>query len=992
MISKTSFLILFFSPLICFAQNNGLGMTNPVDAPVEPCDVMISDLNSRTGKLLLPDVYQLPPAPFLLWTRDEATGETPSDFSADTSSTQHGSLIPYLRYEARIASGFQPNVSPHQVLVDAVKVYLGLMPTNPPLDAQSLAKAIAQLSVTGRRAFDAFVSWHPQAGAYSGPQDSDLVQLVQQQYPAVDVTSLKTAVGSVLDDAYSALWAISSNDPGWRAKRLQMGWIAVSGEDDTPHRPVNVYTAPYPQYDLPVWVPLSNTAAITARTRFMVASAETFIGPGSPPAGLTATWPTTATIPLAVSPGAVLSHPTQNVIGTNVSGITNPLTSQRAIPVDKLPTIPANAQFIIYIHGGGSRLEEAVPLANELISQGYLMGQHYVVISLDLPNSAYGDSFDPASVYGSTYVPLPTYPILTFERTYVVNFIESLDSALGDVKNRIVAIMGGSLGGNLSLMLGGLYDGSHPYLRTLVAWSPTAMLKTDGVSKLVVTSSWLGQLDSTHWGPENGGTTRINYFNNLYFQPLSTLLGLPPDPQMWFRDDDSWTNQDARVKCKPSEITQSRFDRYEIYSPQIRRWTTAVDLEQATYDFRDPEPDGRPHYLAISSRILLVAGEKDNYSHNYNPGGAAATGVLGMSAGALAGTAIGGPIGAGIFGPGGAIVGGVYGAGIPTLNNVDIYGYTHDVANLMANTNGRTLFIKNTGHSIHAERPRFFAHEIIDFLMQPDTNLRIDLNTGDDDLRWNSQGWAVFFNKSNQAILVLPLNEMCHPWNSNPPAIDNPCGFFCTQLQHFEFPANSTLSFTVGLSRTGIKVGDIGAFGIQFVGGSSKRTDTGDNWNLNGVVLGAVSGPAGTGTMVSAWGLPLKHFTSPNSVWQTSEITAPVPRLPVLTVRAQSGVDSQGNWTIVTALYPDGTAVKGNVDVFSAVAKWVGLWTSTKTGASRNAIRLFRNQKIASGPTAQKLYYQCPTDLFCVGLVTGYLPGYASPEITLQEGKLPPQP
>ena len=31
-----------------------------------------------------------------------------------------------------------------------------------------------------------------------------------------------------------------------------MGWIAVSGFDDTPHRPVNVPTAPYPQYDLDV--------------------------------------------------------------------------------------------------------------------------------------------------------------------------------------------------------------------------------------------------------------------------------------------------------------------------------------------------------------------------------------------------------------------------------------------------------------------------------------------------------------------------------------------------------------------------------------------------------------------------------------------------------------------------------------------------------------------------------------------------------------------
>jgi hypothetical protein len=188
------------------------------------------------------------------------------------------------------------------------------------------------------------------------------------------------------------------------------------------------------------------------------------------------------------------------------------------------------------------------------------------------------------------------------------------------------------------------------------------------------------------------------------------------------------------------------------------------------------------------------------------------------------------------------------------------------------------------------------------------------------------------------------------------------------------------------------KVEDIGSFGIQFVGGLRGPTDTGDNWNISHVALTAVSGPAGTGTMVSAWGDPLKRFISPNSLWQTSDITLPVPRLPELKVSAESGTDKIGDWTIVTALYPDGTAVKANVDVYSAVAKWVGGANSAKTGASTMEMHLFRKQKIASGPTAQKIYYRCPTDMFCLGVVTGYLPGYASPEITLQKGQVPPQP
>jgi hypothetical protein len=52
--------------------------------------------------------------------------------------------------------------------------------------------------------------------------------------------SSQTAAGKVLDTAYSALWAIRANGANWRAYRRQLGWIAVSGEDDLPHRPANI--------------------------------------------------------------------------------------------------------------------------------------------------------------------------------------------------------------------------------------------------------------------------------------------------------------------------------------------------------------------------------------------------------------------------------------------------------------------------------------------------------------------------------------------------------------------------------------------------------------------------------------------------------------------------------------------------------------------------------------------------------------------------------
>jgi hypothetical protein len=131
-----------------------------------------------------------------------------------------------------------------------------------------LATAAAQLAVTGRNAWTAFNGWNP--------QDAQLVTEYGNRFgspfPAADIQDAAT---EVLDAAYKALWAIRSNDPAWRSQRTTLGWIAVSGFEDTPHRPVNVPTAPYPQYDLKVTVP----GHPETTTRFMVASAGAWIGP-----------------------------------------------------------------------------------------------------------------------------------------------------------------------------------------------------------------------------------------------------------------------------------------------------------------------------------------------------------------------------------------------------------------------------------------------------------------------------------------------------------------------------------------------------------------------------------------------------------------------------------------------------------------------------------------------------------------------------------------
>jgi pimeloyl-ACP methyl ester carboxylesterase len=154
-------------------------------------------------------------------------------------------------------------------------------------------------------------------------------------------------------------------------------------------------------------------------------------------------------------------------------------------------------------------------------------------------------------------------------------------------------------------------------------------------------------------------------------KPLSALLDMPPQPVMWYRGgykDGIGTWQ----PCKNVAIARSRFDRYEIYSPFSRQWTTAIDLEQISFSFQDSK---QGLSLVITpgsadlpaSRLMLVAGDNDNFLPNA------------------------------------------------------IYNSTIDMARSIRLTGqGKAEFWLQTGHSIHNERPHLFAREILYFLANPD--------------------------------------------------------------------------------------------------------------------------------------------------------------------------------------------------------------------------------------------------------------------------------
>jgi hypothetical protein len=411
---------------------------NPVDpVPDEPC--FLGWPNPQDSRLTTD--YQLPPQ-YLLnsWFNNYGRIDDPT-----------------LRFYAA-----QANTK--LTLTSAVKVFLGIpiitvvIENGVPVQivapaAKGYGAMLAQLAVTGRKAFASFAAWHP--------QDADLVQEVIAA-GAASPADLQAAVRNVLDFAYGALWAIRANDAIWRAARVNLGWIATSGEDDLPHRPVNVPSAPYPQFDLDVVIPSTTGPAATVTTRYIVARTGNRLLP-----------PPQSNAPLPPPP--------------------QPPNPGRALPVTGTPSIPPGDKIFIYIHGGSSRLEESIRFVDQLLAEGTRQGQSYTVIAMDLLNSGYSTPVDHTRIAEDTASyrpdpdqgdrnaaipawPAPTYgyPMMDAEEQFILSFIDALDAEVGNIKNRIAAVMGGSLGGNMAVRLGRRANTSS-FLNTTVAWSVTCM-------------------------------------------------------------------------------------------------------------------------------------------------------------------------------------------------------------------------------------------------------------------------------------------------------------------------------------------------------------------------------------------------------------------------------------------------------------------------------------------------------------------------------------
>jgi len=503
--------------------------------------------------------------------------------------------------------------------------------TSPEPNSSAIQDALSDLAVTGRSAYASFRAL--------APIEADLGAVVTSKlaaaYPAHHVVDadLSDAITETLERAYKVAWALRGPVSHRRAERDALGWIAVTAEDDPPDRPVNVGSALFPQFDLTVQVPATPVTPVT--TRFMVASRQ---------------FEDEYPVKLEEVP------------------------PERAIP-------PITGDVVLFIHGHSSLAEEALPLVGPLLQQAENRGRQVTLISLDLPSNGYASMIehtDFAMIEDSLWN--TGYPVLDFIENFIIAFVDQLEALQPGFKDKIVGVIGGSLGGNMGLRLARRDPATHPWLHTVVSWSPAstwlswarAVIGIPGHGRFYDLVKYMGVERTRGHSVEEEVEAPFykSSINKFFYEEFAgQKIGRIAQSDHWYSKN--WP-------CRETAKESSHRGIYEIYNKTFRRWHWRVAHEQLIYSHWDsgttdphidPDPRNDAHagparYTQIMSRMLLATAHDDDEMPE------------------------------------------------------KIFSNTKALADAMTMVDGTTLFVKDTGHSIPTERPVFFAGQILDFLYQ----------------------------------------------------------------------------------------------------------------------------------------------------------------------------------------------------------------------------------------------------------------------------------
>ena len=391
-------------------------------------------------------------------------------------------------------------------------------------------------------------------------------------------------------------------------ERNVLGWIAVSGEDDAPHRPVNVPSSNFPQYDLDVVVETPMAAgpvkAVTVHTRYTIAQSQ--------PSG-------TGKNLVIISVDLPTSGYATNLDYNQVSALTdigNPKWTPLPVPI----AVPVGIEFL-------------VPGLPPVLPPGTIIPP--------------GTPLPDFQATGKT-------PLLDFIETFVVRFAETLDQKV-PIKSNLKAVMGGSLGGNMTFRLG--RRPSVPWMPKFVVWSPASIWPSLGAGADIfkhfgVRTAW-ESADKSIKSPAAGD--RAAFFGS-WDKPIVPVV-IP------MAQSDTWTSD--FYQCKKSSVAGARLDRQETYDQNFLAWHWRLGGEQLLFSQSNTDPaSGQPLYMLNQKPMLLACGLEDHVA----------------------------------------------------FNDIFRLSSTQSTAQRMTMTPGRALFLDKTGHSLDNERRTFWAAQVIMFL------------------------------------------------------------------------------------------------------------------------------------------------------------------------------------------------------------------------------------------------------------------------------------
>jgi len=361
-----------------------------------------------------------------------------------------------------------------------------------------------------------------------------------------------------------------------------------------------------------------------------------------------------------------VSVPTQSGRMTTVEARYVVISDQATASTE--PVFAPDAHILLFIHGDGSRCEEVDPLVAPLLAAGASRGHPYTIIAVDLPSHGCSTMVDPLGPVFDGTPPWnnsspwavsrpPNYTVLEFLENFVLAFVAALSAKYG-IGEQFAGPMGGSLGGNMTLRLA---RSNAPWTRCAMAWSPASIWNS--LADDLIKQAGPNHCSTEGHKPEDVGA-RANFFNDVFYA-TTTLLWFPflaPQGSYWYRDD--WQ------PCKANILAAAQLERSELYNRIYRQFHYRMDWEQLLYSFNDNDPGSQqPRYDSFRSYLLLAAGAKDNHTPATKIYDSART--LGQS-----------------------------------LESTK--------------TNGSTLFVEDTGHSMHDERPILMAKKIDGFIAKLD--------------------------------------------------------------------------------------------------------------------------------------------------------------------------------------------------------------------------------------------------------------------------------